>query len=528
MKTINEERLFAQLPYFFDRPSGVLIELAQNAQRAGATRMDITLEGDVLTVIDDGHGTDNVEALFCLASSDWSEKVEAEQMPAGWGLFFLMAISRTITYLSRFGKITVNCEAYLRNKSYRQALLSLVDDSGRLRGMRIQATLKKDVVRQLDVAYTANRSLAWFPIALNVNGDKIDRKVADKEFDGYRIKTTYQGNKVWINPLDVYSASSRVIIDHTTVIWYGMPIFGTTYDNWIAIEVAEGSPLTPVLPYRTSVQHDTKGEAFAEFIRKELVGFCTSAINSYKDEDPVWPILRLMKTAANVMTQEELDQLNVFFVTAEEPYYRRELDPSPVYRIIRRGSPAVISETARILLFSVDDEEELDETVDLPEGTITEISGSTRPSWLVLQEREKTITIKPVGECYEGYFKWQKADISCDGKDISVLAVVEGTWDGIVYYRNDPHDFAGIETSVFIDKVYCQDDGDSYDTQENDYLSNVQKDVANITGVYSVTTLLEGMSALHICLRSIKEIYIEDDSMRIVTDEGEKTVKIAA
>ncbi len=84
---INEEKLFKLLPYFFDRPSSVLLEIAQNAYRSGAFYLDITLKGAELEVTDDGSGTDNPKALVCLAESDWSSPVMENQMPAGWGLF---------------------------------------------------------------------------------------------------------------------------------------------------------------------------------------------------------------------------------------------------------------------------------------------------------------------------------------------------------------------------------------------------------------------------------------------------------
>ena len=58
---INEEKLFKLLPYFFDRPSAVLLEIAQNAHRSGACRLAITLKGAILEVEDDGPGIASIE-----------------------------------------------------------------------------------------------------------------------------------------------------------------------------------------------------------------------------------------------------------------------------------------------------------------------------------------------------------------------------------------------------------------------------------------------------------------------------------
>ncbi len=525
MKTVNEERLFRQLPYFFDRPSGVFTELAQNAHRAGATSMAIRLEDDVLTVLDDGPGTDNVEALFCLASSDWSEDVEANQMPAGWGLYFLMSISDSIRYLSRFGSITVDCNAYLESRNYRKNILSLVDPSGRLRGMLIEARLKKDVAGQLDL-YRCQNELGWFPIDITVNGKPIERNLPDVKYGGYAIKTTYQGNRVWIDPYSIHG-NPEAILNDTVVIWYGIPIGAAKYGNWLAIEVKDGAPLTPVLPYRASVQADAKASAFAEFVRKELARFCTKTINDYAGESIREGIVSIMKLAGKVLKQEELDKLNAFFVAVREPYYSNELDQTADYKIVRKGNADFVSEKVRVF---VDGEEEAyDYRLVLPEGTVTEIETyGACPSWLHIEEKEKVITVTPADEPKDMYFMWQNAEISCDGEDLPVLALVEGVYDGRVYYRESPNDFNEIEYAVFVDRVCYTDGEDCYETQKDEYQRAIEMDIANITGVYSLDTLLDGVRKLGIRVRSVKEIHVEGDNMRIVTDEGEKTVRIAA
>ena len=116
---INEERLFKLLPNFFERPQGVMIELAQNSRRAGASRMEITLEGDRLSVTDNGHGLSDPTSLFILADSSWSDAVEAEQMPAGWGLFFLYSLSHWVSFKSHFGTIEFQPDRFLGEVRHR-------------------------------------------------------------------------------------------------------------------------------------------------------------------------------------------------------------------------------------------------------------------------------------------------------------------------------------------------------------------------------------------------------------------------
>lgn len=80
---INEDRLFKLLPFFFENPKSILVELAQNAKRAGATGISFKQRGKTLIVKDNGQGARDPLALFVLAQSDWSEEVELNEMPAG-------------------------------------------------------------------------------------------------------------------------------------------------------------------------------------------------------------------------------------------------------------------------------------------------------------------------------------------------------------------------------------------------------------------------------------------------------------
>ena len=42
-----------------------------------------------------------------------------------------------------------------------------------------------------------------------------------------------------------------------------------------------GDPLTPVLPYRTSIKHDDKAERFLGFVRKEAAAWCMEPIRAF-------------------------------------------------------------------------------------------------------------------------------------------------------------------------------------------------------------------------------------------------------
>ena len=276
---INEEKLFKLLPYFFDKPSAVLLEIAQNAHRSGATKLAVTLKGTALEVEDDGSGTDNPRALICLAESDWPSEVMENQMPAGWGLFFLISVSETVTYTSLFGTLTVDCKRFLNEAAYRENALSLVDGSARTeKGFRIEARLMDGVFKSVAYLQVLD-GLSYFPMSITMNGSLVKRKKLSEACKHYPIKTGYMGNAVYVNPNGVmFLQSVDSFLNHVSLVWYGMPLNVTGYLHDVAIDVCEGDPLTPVLPYRTSIKHDEKAERFLEFVRKEAAAWCMEQI----------------------------------------------------------------------------------------------------------------------------------------------------------------------------------------------------------------------------------------------------------
>ena len=278
---INEEKLFKLLPYFFDRPSAVLLEIAQNAHRSGAAKLAVTLKGTALEVEDDGSGTDNPRALVCLAESDWPSEVMENQMPAGWGLFFLMSISETVTYTSLFGTLTIDCKRFLNEASYRDNVVSLVDGSTKTeKGFRIKARLVDGVFKSVAYLQVLD-GLSYFPMTITMNGSLVKRKKLSEVCKNYPIKTSYMGNAVYVNPkAAMFLGWLDSFLDHVSLVWYGIPLNVTGYLHDVAVEVSEGDPLTPVLPYRTSIKHDEKAERFLEFVRKEVAGWCMEQIRS--------------------------------------------------------------------------------------------------------------------------------------------------------------------------------------------------------------------------------------------------------
>ena len=94
--TVNVRLLNKASRLFTGTLQGRIIEILQNARRAGATKVEITNEHGVVTVRDNGRGIDDFNKLLDLGSSGWDDVLEQSEDPAGVGVFCLA--SRRVSY----------------------------------------------------------------------------------------------------------------------------------------------------------------------------------------------------------------------------------------------------------------------------------------------------------------------------------------------------------------------------------------------------------------------------------------------
>jgi hypothetical protein len=84
---------------------GRIIEILQNARRAGATHVRIHNKTGCVTVEDNGCGITDFQKLLDLGGSGWDEKLEQGEDPAGVGLFCLAP--RNVTIASGNKSVTI-------------------------------------------------------------------------------------------------------------------------------------------------------------------------------------------------------------------------------------------------------------------------------------------------------------------------------------------------------------------------------------------------------------------------------------
>jgi hypothetical protein len=510
VSVVNEDRLLSLIPDFFEKPENVIIEIAQNAVRSGATKLDITLNGNTLIAKDNGKGIDNPKPLFILADSDWTKEVEENHKPAGWGLFYLFSIASVATFNSRFGSVTVNCNRFLKENIYRIAFLNMLDYcllDGKCEGFYIEAVLKEGVKDKL----LNEESLKYFPLNITVNG-KLLKKGNVEDIRNFDIKTSYKGNDVYIYLGDL---AYREVLK-VGALWYGIPI--DLYCSDVVIDVKNGSPLTPVLPYRHTVKHDKKYDEFIKFVRRSIVNYCIGVINS--KEDDVHEVYKCVSHMVAFATQKELNILDRFVVVKKQPYHDSENIGTTHKSIITKKDIPLISEDVKIKGVGKYDSED----VFLPEGSITAIElPDRRPIWVQVKKIVHVVRIKTKGKPYHGNFQWVKSDIDSPLK-IDIVSISQG-YDGTdIFYKDKPHDFHDISDVIFDNKYYIDYDSDRYDTQLDYFNQDIDTDISKIENKYDIGVLLKPFSDIGVSPSNVVSISVSSVHKKMVinTNSGQR------
>ncbi len=87
--SVNSRLLTKASRLFTGTLAGRIIEILQNARRAGASMVEITNKNGEVTVQDNGQGIADFRKLLDLGGSGWEESFEQSEDPAGVGLFCL-------------------------------------------------------------------------------------------------------------------------------------------------------------------------------------------------------------------------------------------------------------------------------------------------------------------------------------------------------------------------------------------------------------------------------------------------------
>ncbi|MCG9576046.1 ATP-binding protein [Vibrio tubiashii] len=116
---INQDNFFAMLGNIFSNRGKVVNELIQNAERANASSVKLTLtETDVghdLLVVDDGSGIQDMQSLLTISESEWDAGIEGKN-PYGMGFYSTLFSCESIIVRSGEQELIANCKDIVGRK----------------------------------------------------------------------------------------------------------------------------------------------------------------------------------------------------------------------------------------------------------------------------------------------------------------------------------------------------------------------------------------------------------------------------
>ena len=107
--------------YFNHSKETIIVELIQNARRAGATEMRWAIEPAgpeqcSITVTDDGCGVEDPAVLLTLGESGWDAGIQTDEDPAGAGFFSLCGLSGAVHVSSHNWRMTLDKAVFTHGK----------------------------------------------------------------------------------------------------------------------------------------------------------------------------------------------------------------------------------------------------------------------------------------------------------------------------------------------------------------------------------------------------------------------------
>ena len=109
--TVNPRLLTKANRLFTGTLQGRIIEILQNARRAGATKVEISNQDGCVVVRDNGHGIEDFSKLLDLGDSGWDTELGVSEDPAGVGIFTLAP--RQVTIRSNGKMVTISGDDWI-------------------------------------------------------------------------------------------------------------------------------------------------------------------------------------------------------------------------------------------------------------------------------------------------------------------------------------------------------------------------------------------------------------------------------
>lgn len=289
--TLNQSSLLQSLRHAFAGKGSLVLELVQNARRAGATRVSVDYDekNKTLIVADDGHGIKDPNLLFAIGDSGWDEQVRETDKPFGVGL--LSAVYQAQHMDIRSGTLRIQADT--------QALL----EGGKPTVEQMAEPVQGTTIILNGVGYLPMDELPWrlaaFPIPVIIDGKEIKRpKALDENF----LATPLGKVRVSLNTSEIQLAAQGILvgrprsllIDEASIIHLDPAVAVRFPDRTGLVDEAsvESQAWETVSHVRRASLAQRKeelgGPAFFEAHRYHALQYAPDLLNDIELVDPDW------------------------------------------------------------------------------------------------------------------------------------------------------------------------------------------------------------------------------------------------
>lgn len=155
--SVNAEKTITNFSNVMTDRTKVISEMIQNSRRAGASRVDISVETVAddcvnLVVVDDGQGISDFNDLFTLSQSGWNKQVQCSDFPFGMGFLSVLFACESVLIQSNGLQMDVNCvDAFCFNDLGEPSICEVQGCGTRitLRNVKMKAKTVEDKVKDL-------------------------------------------------------------------------------------------------------------------------------------------------------------------------------------------------------------------------------------------------------------------------------------------------------------------------------------------------------------------------------------------
>ncbi|MCK5904974.1 MAG: ATP-binding protein, partial [Gammaproteobacteria bacterium] len=206
---VDETKLVTNLRHAFTRRSNVISELMQNARRAGATEICLTIDDQRIIVDDNGSGIDDFSDLLTVASSGWDAQTIADESPFGLGFLAALYACQSIQIESRGTLLRASTKDILNQQmiTLSTSLVHVGTTISLLRHDYPLDSLQEDIVKLAQ----------GFPIKVFLNDNEIARPHAIDQLHGIETEMGFFHLK------GIHDANTSVV-KNTQVYLQGLPI----------------------------------------------------------------------------------------------------------------------------------------------------------------------------------------------------------------------------------------------------------------------------------------------------------------